>query len=168
YCHLQVEEVPVDKKNNYSISDCSFNFYATDSPVGDFSSPNYPGLYPAEIVCDYKLIGRANEVIILQFIEFDIESSSHACATDGSGDYVELRACSLTDFLNIPRMRYCQTRAKDQPIIIRWNKPSLILLLLGKDFWPATAFKNQVITLFHSWNASQHTAEFLNFCGWFI
>ncbi|KAA3682413.1 uncharacterized protein DEA37_0003045 [Paragonimus westermani] len=57
--------------------DCSFNFYATDGLVGEFSSPNYPGLYPAEIVCDYKLIGRANEVILLQFIEFDIESSSH-------------------------------------------------------------------------------------------
>ncbi|KAF5406434.1 CUB domain protein [Paragonimus heterotremus] len=133
-CHLQVEEVPVDEKNNYFISDCSFNFYATDSLVGEFTSPNYPGLYPAEIICDYKLIGRANEVILLQFIEFDVESSSHACPTDGSGDYVELRACSLSDFLNIPKMRYCQTRPKEQQIIIRWNKPCLVIRFFSNPF----------------------------------
>ncbi|KAG5451361.1 hypothetical protein CSKR_201407, partial [Clonorchis sinensis] len=58
------------------ITGCRFTFESKISKSGNFSSPNYPGLYPVDTVCEYRLMGEKNEVISLRFLEFDIESSS--------------------------------------------------------------------------------------------
>ncbi|GAA48935.1 suppressor of lurcher protein 1, partial [Clonorchis sinensis] len=115
------------------ITGCRFTFESKISKSGNFSSPNYPGLYPVDTVCEYRLMGEKNEVISLRFLEFDIESSSSTCSADEMGDYVELNPCSMLDFLNMPQVRYCQARPKHKEVPIRWNNPCLKIRFVSNE-----------------------------------
>ncbi|TGZ56089.1 hypothetical protein CRM22_010219 [Opisthorchis felineus] len=112
---------------------CRFTFESKISKTGNFSSPNYPGLYPVDTVCEYRLMGKKNEVISLRFLEFDIESTSSTCSTDEMGDYIELNPCSMLDFLNMPQVRYCQARPKHKEVPIQWNNPCLKIRFVSNE-----------------------------------
>ncbi|CAH8567892.1 unnamed protein product [Heterobilharzia americana] len=100
---------------------------------GIFTSPNYPGLYPIDIICEYQLIGNSYEIIDLEFQEFDVESNSVRCSTDGDSDYVELRSCStLSSILDLGKKYYCQNIEHDnndnnKTIHVNWRKSCLII-----------------------------------------
>jgi hypothetical protein len=40
---------------------------------GTFSSPNYPGLYPRDTVCNYYFFGKRGQVVQIDFETFDVE-----------------------------------------------------------------------------------------------
>ena len=52
---------------------CTVNFHSADKRSGYFSSPNYPGLYPRDVKCDYNFYGLRNEKVQITFHTFDIE-----------------------------------------------------------------------------------------------
>ncbi|VDO90239.1 unnamed protein product [Schistosoma mattheei] len=55
-------------------SGCFFEFNRSQSITGNFSSPNYPGLYPIDIICEYRFSGLNVRRIDIAFLEFDVES----------------------------------------------------------------------------------------------
>ena len=55
------------------LPDCAFEIHSSITPNGTISSPNFPGLYPKNTVCNYNFIGGRNKKLRLRFITFDIE-----------------------------------------------------------------------------------------------
>ncbi|KAH8869939.1 Suppressor of lurcher protein [Schistosoma japonicum] len=106
---------------------CNFSFYSSISKTGYFTSPNYPGLYPIDITCEYQLIGSRDEMIALEFYEFDVESNSVRCSTDGDSDYVEIRSCFTLSVLDLTRKYYCRKIATNNTIHVNWRNPCLII-----------------------------------------
>nr|CAH8853796.1 unnamed protein product [Trichobilharzia regenti] len=131
-----VYDYGVNKSHGKQISpDCDFSFHSSTSKSGFFTSPNYPGLYPVDIICEYRLVGYQNEVIDLEFQEFDVESNSVRCSTDGDGDYVEVRSCSTLSILDLGRKYYCQNvgQYKNNTIRINWRKSCLIIKFFSNN-----------------------------------
>ncbi|XP_033647325.1 fibrillin-2-like [Asterias rubens] len=58
---------------------CSRNF---DEPSGQLTSPNYPGYYPSNQNCIYKITVANNKLIRLQFLVFGIEGTPFYCSYD--------------------------------------------------------------------------------------
>ncbi|ESN96367.1 hypothetical protein HELRODRAFT_68144, partial [Helobdella robusta] len=52
---------------------CSFSYHSDISATGNFTSPNYPGLYPHITECHFLFYGRQHEVIQITFETFDVE-----------------------------------------------------------------------------------------------
>ncbi|TPP62245.1 hypothetical protein FGIG_07961 [Fasciola gigantica] len=118
---------------------CDFIFRSSESAHGNFTSPNYPGLYPADLTCHYMFIGDVDEVIELNFQKFDVDSNTATCS-DGSGDYIELEPCTQYNFLKLTRKRYCQMPPKNQFIVIHWNNPCLNLQFVSDRQTVRTGF----------------------------
>ena len=51
-------------------------------PQGTIVSPNYPGEYPPGSFCIWEVNVDVNDVIILEFHDFDLESSTKGCEYD--------------------------------------------------------------------------------------
>lgn len=65
-------------------TDCGETF---NSPVGSFTSPNYPDYYPNSRDCIFKIIVQINMQIMLNFTNFELEGSPPSC----NFDFVEIR-----------------------------------------------------------------------------
>ena len=52
---------------------CLFEFHSSVVQQGQFSSPNYPGLYPPGIKCHYIFHGHQWQGIQIEFQSFDLE-----------------------------------------------------------------------------------------------
>ncbi|XP_058976915.1 cubilin isoform X2 [Musca domestica] len=100
---------------NYGIStgiqlgnNCSFAYNSTDKKMGYFTSPNFPGLYPKNINCDYFFHGELDEKVIIRFSYFDVEGVG-SCEYLTASDYVE-----FSNFLSTDRKfpKYCGKRDK--------------------------------------------------------
>ena len=66
---------------------CAFALYYVDftdcggvytNTTGFIISPNYPGNYPNNKVCNYTILGRTGDVVRVNFTDFTLESSA-AC-----------------------------------------------------------------------------------------
>jgi hypothetical protein len=53
--------------------DCKVFFNSTVSRDGYFSSPNYPGLYPRDVLCHYYFFGERTQKVQITFHTFDVE-----------------------------------------------------------------------------------------------
>ena len=51
---------------------CDFTVNSDSSKKGKILSPTYPGVYPKNLKCFYKFIGREGQRIRLEFRDFDI------------------------------------------------------------------------------------------------
>uniref|UniRef100_A0A183A575 CUB domain-containing protein n=1 Tax=Echinostoma caproni TaxID=27848 RepID=A0A183A575_9TREM len=58
----------------YPVIGCFFEFNRSQSVRGNFSSPNYPGLYPIDLICEYRFSGNNVRKIEIEFLAFDVES----------------------------------------------------------------------------------------------
>ncbi|XP_018647218.1 hypothetical protein Smp_169170 [Schistosoma mansoni] len=129
-----VESTPLDPVRlcagdfmTYSPASCFFEFNHSQSITGNFSSPNYPGLYPIDIVCEYRFSGLNVRRIDIEFLEFDVESTSKTCSDDTMDDNVEISSCYPTDLLSTPRRRLCHKQNPVNPFRIHWHQPCLNL-----------------------------------------
>jgi len=55
------------------LEDCSFVYNSSERISGLFHSPNFPGFYLENVVCNYYFYGASDERIVLHFTYFDIE-----------------------------------------------------------------------------------------------
>ena len=51
---------------------CGFTVKSENKQKGLVVSPTYPGMYPDNIFCYYKLLGQAGQRIKLTFLDFDL------------------------------------------------------------------------------------------------
>jgi hypothetical protein len=51
---------------------CAFIFNSTSRVTGEFTSPNYPGLYPRRTECHYFFHGLPHQEVYLSFEAFDV------------------------------------------------------------------------------------------------
>jgi len=51
---------------------CSYTIYMDQKREGQFRSPTYPGVYPKNLQCSYRFIGRKGQRVRLEFMDFDL------------------------------------------------------------------------------------------------
>ncbi|ALC46037.1 maker184, partial [Drosophila busckii] len=84
-------------------NDCTFVYNSSDRISGLFHSPNFPGYYLENVVCNYYFYGD-NERIVIRFTFFDVEGIPGSCDFQTASDYVE-----FSNFMSTDRKykRYC-------------------------------------------------------------
>ncbi|XP_037730811.1 suppressor of lurcher protein 1 [Drosophila subpulchrella] len=85
------------------MEDCSFVYNSSERISGLFHSPNFPGFYLENVVCNYYFYGASDERIVLHFTYFDIEGIGN-CDHQTASDYIE-----FSNFMSTDRKfsRYC-------------------------------------------------------------
>ena len=53
--------------------ECIFHYESVAMPSGNFTSPNFPGLYPSSTECHYLFYAKDDERIRIRFLYFDVE-----------------------------------------------------------------------------------------------
>ncbi|XP_002054325.3 suppressor of lurcher protein 1 [Drosophila virilis] len=76
-------------------NECTFVYNSSERISGLFHSPNFPGYYMENVVCNYYFYG-ADERIVLRFTYFDVEGIS-TCDHQSASDYVEFSNFMSTD-----------------------------------------------------------------------
>ncbi|XP_064103778.1 cubilin-like isoform X5 [Macrobrachium nipponense] len=61
---------------------CEFVIHSDFKKNGQFMTPTYPGIYPKNISCYYKFIGRKGQRIRLEFRDFDLFYGGSHCPFD--------------------------------------------------------------------------------------
>uniref|UniRef100_A0A915KEG8 CUB domain-containing protein n=1 Tax=Romanomermis culicivorax TaxID=13658 RepID=A0A915KEG8_ROMCU len=74
--------VPADKYKLSPGKSCDVTIRSTESAEGSLFSPTYPGKYPSNLICNYKLLGRPGERIRLYFKDFDLYFGGQHCPYD--------------------------------------------------------------------------------------
>ena len=59
-------------------SSCLFEYNSTFTQEGEVYSPNYPSPYPNNLNCRYEFHGRENELVVIEPIDFQLESPQGA------------------------------------------------------------------------------------------
>ncbi|XP_032578751.1 suppressor of lurcher protein 1, partial [Drosophila sechellia] len=82
---------------------CSFVYNSSERISGLFHSPNFPGLYLENVVCNYYFYGASDERVVLHFTYFDVEGIG-TCEHQTASDYIE-----FSNFMSTDRKfsRYC-------------------------------------------------------------
>ncbi|TNN06847.1 Suppressor of lurcher protein [Schistosoma japonicum] len=119
---------------------CFFEFSRSQSITGNFSSPNYPGLYPIDVVCEYRFSGVNVQRIDIIFLEFDVESTSKTCTDNIMGDSVEISSCYSVELLSSPKRRLCHKQNPMNPFKIQWYEPCLNLKFSSNEMYVRTGF----------------------------
>ncbi|THD28931.1 hypothetical protein D915_000230 [Fasciola hepatica] len=141
---------------------CFFEFNRSQSLRGNFSSPNYPGLYPTDLVCEYRFSGNHVRKIVITFFTFDVESASKSCTDDRLGDYVELRSCYPMELISYPKRRLCHKQSDYNRYRIEWFEPCLILRFFSNEMFVRTGFLGEYI--FHT--SGNRDALFYSIWNW--
>ncbi|VDP98424.1 unnamed protein product [Trichobilharzia regenti] len=119
---------------------CFFEFNRSQSMKGNFTSPNYPGLYPIDLTCEYRFFGINVKRIDIVFLEFDVESTSKTCADETMGDSVEISSCYPVELLTSPKRRLCHRQSHLNPYKIQWYEPCLNLKFFSNGMYVRTGF----------------------------
>ncbi|XP_071036301.1 cubilin-like isoform X2 [Parasteatoda tepidariorum] len=61
---------------------CSFTVFSDKQQTGEFKSPTYPGAYPKNLDCFYRFLGKKNERVRLEFMDFDLVFGGAHCPFD--------------------------------------------------------------------------------------
>ncbi|KAI1301505.1 Cubilin [Halotydeus destructor] len=61
---------------------CSFTTYSEQKREGQFRSPTYPGVYPKNLNCQYRFLGRKGQRVRLEFMDFDLFFGGSHCPFD--------------------------------------------------------------------------------------
>ncbi|XP_056015064.1 suppressor of lurcher protein 1-like isoform X2 [Ostrea edulis] len=75
---------------NYGRPLCEFLFNSTIQKVGNFTSPNYPGVYPSVTHCQYIFRGEPGERVTITLDNFDVGSDE----CEGQNDHVTFTSFS--------------------------------------------------------------------------
>ncbi|KAH8306473.1 hypothetical protein KR018_012422, partial [Drosophila ironensis] len=83
--------------------ECAFVYNSSERISGLFHSPNFPGYYLENMVCNYYFYGARDERVVLHFTYFDVEGIG-TCDHQTASDYME-----FSNFMSMDRKysRYC-------------------------------------------------------------
>ncbi|XP_067675156.1 suppressor of lurcher protein 1-like isoform X1 [Haliotis asinina] len=83
---------------------CVFNYYSQRGSHGNFTSPNYPGLYPRNTECHYLFYGKGKETVHIEFPVFQVEGIGPRCDEGTHSDYVSFSNFADTDDRKLHRL----------------------------------------------------------------
>ncbi|CAH8856629.1 unnamed protein product [Trichobilharzia szidati] len=139
FANLQYPNFGYDVQYRF-VTGCFFEFNRSQSMKGNFTSPNYPGLYPIDLTCEYRFFGINVKRIDIVFLEFDVESTSKTCTDDTMGDSVEISSCYPVELLTSPKRRLCHRQSHLSPYKIQWYEPCLNLKFFSNGMYVRTGF----------------------------
>ncbi|CAL1273536.1 unnamed protein product [Larinioides sclopetarius] len=61
---------------------CSFTVFSDNKAEGEFRSPTYPGVYPKNLNCHYRFLGKKGQRVRLEFMDFDLVFGGAHCPFD--------------------------------------------------------------------------------------
>ncbi|GBN01211.1 Cubilin [Araneus ventricosus] len=61
---------------------CSFTVFSDNKSEGEFRSPTYPGVYPKNLNCHYRFLGKKGQRVRLEFMDFDLVFGGAHCPFD--------------------------------------------------------------------------------------
>ncbi|PRD27455.1 UNVERIFIED_CONTAM: Tolloid-like protein 1 [Trichonephila clavipes] len=61
---------------------CSFTVFSDNKSEGEFRSPTYPGVYPKNLNCHYRFMGKNGQRVRLEFMDFDLVFGGAHCPFD--------------------------------------------------------------------------------------
>ncbi|CAI5438192.1 unnamed protein product [Caenorhabditis angaria] len=96
---------------------CKFSFNSSEHANGKLYSPNYPGLYPRRMRCEYIFHGRNDQVVHIHFEYFDVEGFNQ-CDTTTQSDYILFSNYQTHDRTN---RRFCGKVPPKGPILSESN-----------------------------------------------
>lgn len=62
--------------------ECKFTYNSSRASSGEFTSPNYPGLYPRNIECNYSFHGKPKEIVNITFDKFQLSGCDEQTNSD--------------------------------------------------------------------------------------
>lgn len=73
---------------------CHFTYNSKIQKVGNFSSPNYPGVYPSNTSCEYVFRGEPGEKVIITLDDFKVGVKTETDTCGGENDHVSFTCYS--------------------------------------------------------------------------
>ncbi|XP_035891685.1 suppressor of lurcher protein 1 [Anopheles stephensi] len=115
-------------------SECTFHYFRNVTNSGWIQSPNFPGAYPRNIICNYFFHGGPKDFVRLRFTYFDIEGI-RPCDEDTASDYVE-----FSNFVTRDRKYdiYC---GKWRELVVRSDGRFFRITMTSNDRLDGTGFR---------------------------
>ncbi|KAM8703107.1 hypothetical protein ACLKA7_005439 [Drosophila subpalustris] len=113
--------------------ECSFIYNSSERISGLFHSPNFPGYYLENVVCNYYFYGY-DERVVLRFTYFDVEGIG-TCDHQTASDYVEFSNFMTTD------RKYSRRCGKLPDFEVRSDKLFFPVTFYSNDRFVANGFR---------------------------
>ncbi|XP_017139587.2 suppressor of lurcher protein 1 [Drosophila miranda] len=113
---------------------CTFVYNSSERISGLFHSPNFPGYYLENVVCNYYFYAGRDERVVLHFTYFDVEGIG-ACDHQTASDYVE-----FSNFMSTDR-KYSKYCGKLQDFEMRSDGRFFRVTLHSNDRFVAIGFR---------------------------
>ncbi|XP_074000230.1 suppressor of lurcher protein 1-like [Rhodnius prolixus] len=113
---------------------CAFRYRAGASLEGQFTSPNFPGLYPRDTECHYFFHGSDNHRVRIIFHYFDVEGI-HPCDLSSASDYVE-----FSNFIGLDRKYTRQCGQISSGMVVESERKFFRVTFKSNDRLDATGF----------------------------
>ncbi|XP_017076754.2 suppressor of lurcher protein 1 [Drosophila eugracilis] len=114
--------------------DCSFVYNSSERISGLFHSPNFPGYYLENVVCNYYFYGASDERVVLHFTYFDVEGIG-TCDHQTASDFIE-----FSNFMSTDR-KYSRFCGKLQDFEMRSDGRFFRVTLHSNDRFVAIGFR---------------------------
>ncbi|BFF92696.1 suppressor of lurcher protein 1 [Drosophila madeirensis] len=114
--------------------ECTFVYNSSERISGLFHSPNFPGFYLENVVCNYYFYAGRDERVVVHFTYFDVEGIG-ACDHQTASDYVE-----FSNFMSTDR-KYSKYCGKLQDFEMRSDGHFFRVTLHSNDRFVAIGFR---------------------------
>ncbi|XP_040151441.1 suppressor of lurcher protein 1 isoform X1 [Anopheles arabiensis] len=115
-------------------SECTFHYFRNVTSQGWIQSPNFPGAYPRNIICNYLFHGGPNDFVHVRFTYFDIEGI-RPCDEDTASDYVE-----FSNFVTRDR-KYAMYCGSWRELVVRSDGRFFRITMVSNDRLDGTGFR---------------------------
>ncbi|KAH9505042.1 suppressor of los1-1 [Bulinus truncatus] len=117
---------------------CVFNYQSAVKTSGEFTSPNYNGLYPRNTECHYLFYGKERERVQIKFLDFDVDGLTPRCEESTNSDYVSFSNFAESEDRKMTRL--CGSAPAEKREI--WSDgPFFRVIFKSNEMYDSTGFQ---------------------------